>query len=300
MSTILPFFLIIGSLVAIIVIVIRKYPQITLLDVENISEAKEEKKKNEFLKKRADKRADLSKKQLGEIIQPITKKAKDHQKKFRSYVGKIQKTVADEMKKKSTPQKPVVAKTTEEKDKVGSLLKDAQHHYDNHEYDKAEKIYIQVIRLDNKNTVAYEGLGDVYFAQEQFLEAEETYSFLSKLDKKNDKVYVRLSEVAEAKKETDKAIEYLQKANEINDSKSVRFAKLTELLQRTGDYNDALESIQKAMELEPENPKYIDKLIEISIIVGNKKIAKSGLSQLKKVNPENNKLALFEQKIADI
>ena len=54
------------------------------------------------------------------------------------------------------------------------------------------------------------------------------------------------------------------------------------------------------MELEPENPKYIDKLIEISIIVGNKKIAKSGLSQLKKVNPENNKLALFEQKIADI
>jgi len=53
MYSILPFALIIISLAIIIIIVVRRYPQLTLLDVDSIPEVKIEKKKVELLKKHA-------------------------------------------------------------------------------------------------------------------------------------------------------------------------------------------------------------------------------------------------------
>ena len=46
MYALLPLLLIFFSFVVIIFIIVRKFPQLTLLDVENIPEVKEEKKRN--------------------------------------------------------------------------------------------------------------------------------------------------------------------------------------------------------------------------------------------------------------
>ena len=52
----IPFILIVGSLAVILRLIIRKYPQLTLIDVDGIPQVREEKKKDEFLRKRVEKR----------------------------------------------------------------------------------------------------------------------------------------------------------------------------------------------------------------------------------------------------
>lgn len=304
MLTFLPFILLVASLGAILFVVVRKYPQLTLLDVENISEAKEGRKKNEFIKKRAKKKAETSKDQMQRAVKPVAEKIKEGRKQFRQYVSKVKQTVAEESRRRqglpvedSKPSKKKIVVEPAAEDKIKKLLQDAEHFFENHEYDKAEKAYIHVIRLDQKNKRAYLGLGDVYVAQDQLLEAEQTYQFLAHLDKHSEAVHVRLADLAEKKGDTDMAIVHLQRAVDENDGRASLFARLADLLEQTNAHEAAAEAIEQALKLEPENPKYIDKLIEVSIMVGDKTRAEEALLVLKRVNPENKKLALFEQRI---
>jgi tetratricopeptide (TPR) repeat protein len=299
MFTILPFILIIGSLTAIIIIVVRNYPQLTLLDVDTISEAKQVKKKNEFIKKRADKKVTATKTEWKKRFSPVVSSAKQHQLTFRKYVGKIQKTVEEEVRRREKGSAPKINKE-QAKDKITSLLHEAARSLDHHEYHDAEKHYINIIRLDGKHKDAYKGLGDVYYAQGQYVEAEQTYQFLAKLDKNNDVVFAKLADVAEENKDYEAAAGYLQRAVELNGSKPARFSKLADMLEKTGNSDAALEAIGQAVDIEPENPKYLDKFLEISIIVGDKKLANKVYQQLRRVNPENKKLPVFKEKIANL
>lgn len=300
MATIIPFILIIISLALIITIVVKKYPQLTLLDVDTITEAKEDKKKNEFIKKRAIKRIEKSKTDWKVMFEPLARSAKQQQLKFRNYVGRVQKKVEEEMNKREDVHEVSQEDIGANKDKAISVLKQAKHALDNHQYEEAEKLFIQVIRLDQKNKEAYRGLGDVYFAQEQFPEAEETYKFLTKLCKKDASIYVRLADIAEAKRDFVRAAEYLGHATQIDSTRPEKFMRRAELLLKADMKEQAFEVVQRAVELEPENPKYIDKFIETSIIVGNKKLAEDGLKQLIKVNSENNKIEEFGEEIKNM
>ena len=295
MFGIIPFILIVISIVTIIVVVVRKFPQLTLLDVENIPEVVMEKKKDKILKKRIDKKTVEQRKVLKSWFVPIVRVSKQLQLKFRKYVGKVERGVSKNTLERVQNKKKIIRK--ESGSGINQLLEQAKSNSDHGDLEGAEKKYIAVIRLEPKQKQAYRGLADVYMRQNQYEQARETYEFILQLDSKDDAVLIKLAELYELTGDNAEAIEYYQKAVLLNPNLSNRFAKLADLLNQIGQYSTALEAIEQAVDLEPENPKYLDMLTEISIMVGDQELALEAYSRLRMANPENQKLEAFKNRI---
>lgn len=293
MTTIIPFLLIIGALAAIIVIIVKKYPQLTLLDADQLSDVKQEKKKHEYWKKKMANVLIETKAQRQRRIGPLVSRIKGIQTIFRQYVGRVERNVRRHavQKEKNVLPEPGV------KDKLRVLLQEAKSAFEQKNYDTAEKKYIAAARLDKKNIEAYRGWADVYYAVGQIPEARETYKFVLHLDPQNDAIWVKLGDLYTEDSQTQDAINCYQQAILINDNISTRFMILSELMSSAGQNDAALEAAKQAVELEPQNPKYLDNLIEISIMVGDKNQALVAFRALRMVNPENQKLDIFKEKI---
>lgn len=296
--SLIPFAFILLSVSTIIVIVIRKFPQLTLLDVDNIPAVKEEKKKEEFLKKRAaDQVSKFKKVSLKNLFAPLGQGWKKKQSAFRRYVYQIERRAAKEAAiEKATNNEPTVI--NEEELKV--LLREGDYFLEKGDNNTAENKYIAAIRLDAKNVFAYKGLAEVYWRTNQWDQAEETWKFLLQLSPGDDNIFVKLGDLMEQKGDLIHAVEYYEKAIILNDQNATRFNRYADLSRALGQNETALEAARQAAEIEPNNPKYLDNLVELAIIVGDKKLAFEAWQNLRMANPENQKLAVLKEKIANI
>ncbi|PIZ94830.1 MAG: hypothetical protein COX81_02635 [Candidatus Magasanikbacteria bacterium CG_4_10_14_0_2_um_filter_37_12] len=294
MLDIIPFILIILSISSLVILIVRKFPQLSLLDVDTIPDAKEERKKDEIIMGRVKKKSTEKDSVWKKRVLPLVQKWGKLQLSFRQYVGKIKSDVLAEEKNKDFGGVAGVLGV----DVVRNLLNEANNAVAQREWQEAEKIYIAIIKRDTKNKEAYKGLADVYFVQEQLDEAKETYKFLLQFDPENESIFIKLAEISEQQDSLEDAVMYYQQAVMIKDNTPDFFVKIHELLLKLNEKDSALEAISQAVELEPDNPKYLDKLIEASIMVGNRKLAEDVYQQLRMVNPENKKLEILKDKIS--
>lgn len=297
MSLLFPILLLLLSLLIMGSVVARKYGQLTLLDVDNLPDVKEEKMKTDLWRKRAIERAtavtvDAQKKSFV-WLRTWGERAKE---RLIHYINRLEEK-AHQQADRVHHKKHAHISQAEQAEEVKRLMQEAEQACGIEEYEKAEEKYIAVIRMDQKNVDAYRGLGDVYYALQQLKEAEETYQFLLQLDPTNDKTMLKLAELAEERDDLKSAIYYYEQAILINDNVSIRFFKLGELLEEAEQYETSLEAFEQAAELEPQNPKFLDKLLETSIMVGRKDLAEQVYQQLRMVNPENQKLEIFKDKV---
>ncbi|MBI2990155.1 MAG: tetratricopeptide repeat protein [Candidatus Magasanikbacteria bacterium] len=300
-----PLILIILSLSTILFIVIRKFSRLVLLDLDSIQEIKEHQKKDDLLRKWASEKEDEVHRKMMNVLGPFFAFLKGFQKTFRNYVWRVEQMVrkeAQHMRRERKAQQPKEDKEQKEqrKNELESLLLEGKTALDQGIYNDAEKKFIAAVKLDPKNTAAYEGLGDVYYHNNQGEEAGQTYGFLLQLDPRNEHACLQLARMAEDKHELDKAVDYYQQALLINDSVSTRFTKIYDLLMQLGQHQTAFEAATQAVQLEPDNPKYLDNLLEVSILLGNKKAAEEVYERLRMVNPENNKLPAFRERINEL
>jgi tetratricopeptide (TPR) repeat protein len=294
--SLIPFVLILLSLATMIIIVVRKFPQLALLDVDNIPAVKEEKKKEEFLKKRVEEKAtNLKRFGLKKVFLPFGIFFKQIQKAFRLYVGRVERLVAKESVAQDNP--AVKIKDGEE---IKNLLRDGDYFLTNGDFNSAENKYIAAVRIDPKSFLAYKGLGEVYTRLGQLDQAVETYKFLLQLNAADDNIYVKLGDLMEQKGDLNEAINNYEKAILLNDQNASRFIRIADLLKALRQNQTALEAVKQAVEIEPNNPKYLDNLIELAILVDNKKLAEDTYRELRMVNPENQKLAVLKEKIDKI
>ena len=275
---------------------LRKFPQAANLDLDNLAEERETQKKREILRRSLKEKGKEAKKRWAERLAPIAVVWGILQKKFRLYVGKIEKLLHYEelLKYRKTVKELPVA---EKEYQINELLQQAENHALQENYEKAEELYIAAIKLDKKSVPAYRGLADTYMSKGAVEEAYQTYGFLSKLLPEDDGLLVKLAEIAEEQGKIEEAIQYYEQATVLNDSLSPRFYHLAELLLKTEQPEVAIEAISQAVELEPKNPKYLDLLIEVAIICGNKIMAEKHFEELRLVNPENQKLIEFKERI---
>lgn len=294
-----PLILIGGSFLTILTVIIRKFSQLSLLDVENVPRVKEEKKKTEFLKKRVEAQAKETRKSRRAEWQPVVAQLKRLQFGFRQYVGKVERmALREKMRVERRITRGKVSPVSAED--VRTLLQEGAFAYDQQTLEIAEKKFLAAIRMDPKNKEAYLGLGDVYRKQGQESEAKETYAFVAQLDQNDDAVRVKLAELAEETGDIPSAIAYYEEAVVLNANLSPRFAKLAELLAGIGEQATALEAVRQAVDLEPQNPKYLDMMVEISILSLRKDAAEAAFEALRMANPENQKLAAFKDRIEKI
>jgi len=296
MTSVIPFLIILACLGIIIAIVVRKFPQLTLLDIENTPEGKEAKKKDSLIKKRLEKRSEKraeGKEGKSRALQTMWGKT---QKKFRALSERVYDS-ANKAAFKKNQEENTERTSADIKQEVSRLLSEADVACKNEEWDSAEKKLIAVIRMEPKNKDAYQGLGHVYTERGEFQQAEETYRFLLQIDSEDDSTLVKLGDLTEKMGEVERAIECYQQAVIINPNLSIRFAKLSDLFISLEQYDSALEAIREAIDIEPHNPKYLDSLVETSIMVGDQVMAQEAYEQLRMANPENQKLTVFKERI---
>src|SRR3989339_293716 len=298
MTVILPFILIVLSLTVIIIVIVRKYPQLLLLDIDSLPEVQEAKKKNTIIKKRAEKESSAIYKNFLEKLKPIIQWGKNLQLSFRNLVGRVERKASMEEAKNIKPESREERRLKKEESK--QLVVDATTDIGQNDFVTAEKKYLAALKQDPKNKEAYKGLARVYYAQGQKDEAKETYKFILQLDSNDEDTNVQLGQIAEEEGNTEDAVEYYQQAVISNPHNPQRFVKIFDLLFGIAQYETALEAIEQALELEPQNPKYLDNFIETSILIGRKDLAEDGYAQLRMINPENQKLVSFRQRIDEI
>ncbi|KKQ40994.1 MAG: Glycosyl transferase family 2 [Candidatus Magasanikbacteria bacterium GW2011_GWA2_37_8] len=280
-------------------IVIRKFPQLANLDVNNLPAEKVARKKKEIITKRINEHNQVVKEKLVRWLKPVGYLWGLVQLQFRRYVGKLEILLHHEQAAKKKLEVPEMS-TEEQEQKLARLIQEGEQHLQFNHYDQAEEKFIAAIKINSKSAVAYRGLGDTYLAKGALEEARQTYRFILQLEPDDDSVLVKLADIAESQGDLEEAIEYYQQAAILNDALSPRFCHLAELLLKVDQPQVAKEAILQAVELEPQNPKYLDLLIETAIICKDKNLANKGYNDLRLVNPENQKLEEFRHRIEQI
>lgn len=285
--TVIAIILAVVSAGAIVFILVRKFPQISIINIETIPKEREGKRKEELLLARLERRRSRIQQKLAAVFKPFGKLIQ---------YGFLQiQTRAEELERKHK------AKEAKE-DEAGTvsltaLLKEADDLMEKEEFEGAESKFIEAISLDSKNPEAYRGLGDLYMAKRDYAHAKETLEFLIKLGKADAKIYASLGAVAREQGNMEEAKADLLQSISMESKLGSAYADLGLVYKGLGEADKALDAFSRAVEAEPANPKYLDLLLEESIMVGNKNIAEEAFLRLREANPENQKLKEFRKRI---
>ncbi|MDP3985583.1 MAG: tetratricopeptide repeat protein [bacterium] len=233
--------------------------ELRMLNVETLPEAREKKMKMSILTRRLERIGQEQMTALRQRFAPL----KSTSGKIRGRIeGRLQELeLAYERAKQLT-----LGTRGKRTAQIVGLIREAEELARQEKYEEAERKYIAIITLDNRNVDAYEGLGNLYLTMQKYPEAEEALRFILKFRPQDASVRVSLGEVALGQRKPERA----------------------------------LEEFRKAITLRPGNPKYLDYFIETAILVGDRASAEEGLTLLRESNPENQKIIEWGRKIGEL
>jgi tetratricopeptide (TPR) repeat protein len=257
MITIISLSLVIICLIVILAIILKKFPALAILDINNMPGEKEAKFKEQIIKQKVER--DLAR--FGSTFARAWLFISRH-------VSNFLKSSQDQLKKIKISYKSLAKIPLAEKQK---MIKDLFIAYadslkDNMEV--AEEKLVEIISLDQKNLLAFFKLASLYDEQKKWSEARQTYEYALKLARQH---------------KNDETIMADLTRQEI-------YFSLAWVEKESGDIEAALENIREALELEPNSPRYLDLILDLSIIKKDKELALASLEKLAAVNPENQKI----------
>ena len=297
MFAIIPITFIVVGLGIVILAVVKKFPQLTVLDVDALPEEQDRKKKERILEERFYRMF----KPLGEKTQVVGEKIvhrfMEVQGSFREYVNQVADNYRSEHSKKTTKQ--FKQKSHKERAReVSELLDDADELRHDKELSRSEELYLRAIGLSPRSVRAYKGLGKIYFSQDKWKEARETFEYLVTLVKDDDIPHAFLGRIAKAEQRWEDAVKHYEKAITINAKMAKRHIDLAQVYLHMGDkVAEAKQAFQEAFAREENNPAVIDQIVQFAIQVKDGRLAKEMIAKLQEVNPQNKKLAEFKEKV---
>jgi len=267
MLTIFSIILLLVCLIIIATIIIKKFPALAILDVENIPGQKEAKFKEEIIKKRLER--DLAK--WGIVFVKIWHF-------FNTIISGPLHAAHDKLKKiKDTYRKSKKLTLSERREHIRNLFRETEDSIKVDNLEKAEASLIEIISLEQKNLPAFVELADVYTRGKKWAEARQTLGYALKLAKSSKDEHF-MGDIT------------LQE---------IHFS-LSWVNENLNDYPEALDHIREALEFEPNQPRYLDLAIDLAIKQLDKKFAAEMLERFREVNPENAKLADWAKEIEEI
>ena len=262
MIILIPLILIFLSLTAILVIIVRKFPILALLDIKSMPEEKEAKFKKKIIQQKFDR-------DWQSLIAKLSQYFKKPVNNFNNFTKKINQNLR---KKRDKYQAQKRLSFVKREKKINRILQDVSEFIKSGNYKKAEEKSIYILSFDSHNQFAFEKLGEIYLIIKKYQEAKETFEFLLKLFQEKEK-----------------------KSEEAN-----TYYLLAEIAEKTGEFDQAAESLNKALEIQKNQPKFLNKLLEIYITSRREAEAKEVYQLLASVNPDNNKLVDWQEKIRQI
>jgi tetratricopeptide (TPR) repeat protein len=261
MYNIIPLILICLSLFIIIVVIVRKFPALANIDVENMPAEKEARFKEQII--------------TGRMQKSMTK-GKVRLVKFFGFIGggigglfKFIQHKLQEAKKNYIH--PAALPPEDKQAMIDGLLVKNSVLDDRENFEEKETNLIKIIELDPRHAEAFIVLGSLYAANKKYEEGKQAFVHVLKL-----------------------------LGNEESDKQAEIYYDLAAIYRDTGEAASALETIKMAAKLASNNPRYLDSLLEISIMNKDKIAALDAFDKLTAVNPENGKLAEFREAIDNL
>lgn len=256
-------------LIIIALIIVKKFPALAILDVENIPGHKEAKFKEEILKKR------------------LERSFSHHGRFFLNIYNFFSQTLSAWLHRlyislqhwQTSLRHSRQLTLTERRARVKELLKTAEDKVKAEELDLAEQALIEVINLEVKNTLACARLATVYEQGKKWPEARQIWEYALKLTKQQQRQKI-LPEEAPALAEL--------------------YFSLAGVYKNLDNSELALENIREALDIEPNNPRFLDFIIELALAGENCDLAQEMLNRFLAINPENGKLADWQVEINNL
>lgn len=281
--------LMVVSLAAALVIVGRKFPQVTLIDTETLPMEREARRKKQILKQRVGRHtADWWRRRIESVVPHATKV----RTRFRALYGRMLVLDSQYTRPKELTREDIA-------EKVDTLLRQAERQMEEGRLDEAERTYVKVISLDKKNTNAYGGLGDIYTATKQYEQAREMFGFLVRLSVRNC-LFRRVGKREQRAMPVRAALVHADDCPapaEDHAAAAKNYAKYGKTFEIAGDAEGARLAYEQAVRFERSNPRYLDLLLEACILEGDRKRAEEVYAALAEVNPENQKLVSFRERV---
>ncbi|MEK7546470.1 MAG: tetratricopeptide repeat protein [Patescibacteria group bacterium] len=288
MWNVIGFVLLIAGVALIWSVLVKKFPQLKLIDLSTMAKERHAEVKSRIMKDRFDRSLGA----LAGKTATVTAKASGRVKGLyeRAY-GSLKRMEAkmDHGAKSSAKSAPA--------SDAAADFEDAQRARADGRYDDSERMYIELLKHDAKHVDAYRGLAELYIDQKLYDQAAETLEFLLRLTGDDDRALGRLGQVEASRGNFQEAeARYLRSIELAANATSYR-ADLGRVYLAAGEARKAQEQFRTALQAEPHNPKYLDYFLEASILVGDPDSAREALGALSEVNPENAKLADFRGRI---
>lgn len=276
---IIPAIILVVAMSIILIVILRHLPQAAAIDLESLPAEQEAAMKAALMERR------------------FKRKLLDFKNKFLPFVRKLSKgfnAIGKNLRKRVTQmeqkyrQKPhtMTSEQQEEvKQKIRTLLQQAQDHRVEEHWSEAESKYIEVLSWDHKNLDAYFGLGEVYFEKKEYDQAKETFSYL-----------LKLIQSQESGEDTVSVFSSPLTSSQINEA----YYDYAVTLQALTEVEGARKQIRIVIDRDNNNPKYLDKAVELNILLKDRVSAQEAFNALKNVNPDNQKLTTFEDQIKEL
>lgn len=284
------FILVLAGVALIWSVLVKKFPQLKLIDLSTMAKERHAEVKSRIMKDRFDrslgviagKTATVTAKASGRV-KGLYERAYDSLKKMEAKLDGGRKAAA----------KGAIAMD------VSAGLEGAQKAAQEERYEDAERIYIELLKHDAKHVDAYRGLAELYIDQKLYDQAAETLEFLLRLTGDDDRALGRLGQVEASRGNFQEAEARYLRSIELsaNANATAYRADLGRVYLAAGEARKSQEQFRVALQAEPHHPKYLDYFLEASILVGDPDSAREALGALEEVNPENAKLADFRARI---
>jgi tetratricopeptide (TPR) repeat protein len=262
MYNIIPLILICISLFIIIAIVVRKFPAIANLDVENMPVEKEARFKEQIITGRMEKNMAKWKSGFGKFFGFIGGKIGNV---FQFFQKKLQEA------KKKYSDHPAALPAEDKESMIKSLLAKNEDLDDRENFEEKEANLIKIIEMAPRNSEAFIVLGGLYAANKKYEEGKQALAHVLKL-----------------------------LGGDEPDEQAEIYYDLAVIYRDTAELENSLQTIKMAVKLAPNNPRYLDAFLEISIMNKDKISALDAFDKLSAANPENGKLAEFKEQIAEL
>lgn len=260
MLNIFPIIAIILSVAIILVIFIRHYHDILIIDIEKIPEERAKKKKDQIIAERLDRRTKAFFLFFSRKTQPFLRLLRGlffrAYKKVLAYEHYIR---TERGENDFSLQKKETLTSTEHKIQGDNFVREEN-------YSAAEKSYLEAIRLDPKNLDTYRVLAVLYKEKRDSDLARETWKYVLEHEPADIQALLALYNID----------------------------------HETGKEEEAILYLKKALACEPLHPKLLDAMVESCIIINDKRTAEAVLLRLAEVNPENAKLKEFRERIHEM
>ncbi len=264
MYNIWPLLIISIAFLIIIFIVLRRFPALAVLDVENIPEEKEQQTKEKIIKQRMKRKLSF----LEKIFNNIS-----------IFLNNIFNKLSEKLKflqeEKKQKKEINVLSEVDSEEKIKILFSQVEELIKKEDWDEAEKKLIEIISVDDKNFLAFWRLGEVYYSKNKYQEAKQTLLYTLKLS------------------------EVIIDSSSNNDIANLNYS-LALINQELDDLDGAIFHLKKSLEIDRNNPRYLDLMLNLCIIKKDKFKAEDFLNRIKDVNPENNNISDWENKIENL